>query len=115
MQNGQEQPKVEVVDVSFTLGVYTNDQLERMSEAEFAKVAAEAQGGKCRYCDSPVHFFEDGQGGILCDFHYDWEAACNLSEDEFGGSVFGWWVRQKMAEWNWTDEQIEARLSRETV
>lgn len=75
----------------------------------------EIEAATCRYCDQPVHEFEDGQPNLLCDFHTDWECACNLSEDEFNGSTFGWYVEQKMAEWGWTPEQIKARLAKETV
>lgn len=42
-------------------------------------------------------------------FYMDWESACNLCEDEFGGSTFEWYVRDAMKSYGWTDEEIARR------
>lgn len=42
-------------------------------------------------------------------FYLDWESACNLCEDEFGGSTFEWYVRDAMKSYGWTDDEIERR------
>jgi hypothetical protein len=43
------------------------------------------------------------------DFYMDWECACNLCEDEHGGSVFGWWVERWMLSHGWVQEDLDAR------
>lgn len=42
-------------------------------------------------------------------FYMDWEAGCNLSEDEFGGCIFGWKVREFMSSVGWTTEEIDRK------
>ena len=43
-------------------------------------------------------------------FYLDWEAACNLCEDEFGGSTFDWYVRDFMLEHGWSQADIDTRI-----
>ena len=42
-------------------------------------------------------------------FYLDWECACNLCEDEFGGSTFDWYVRDWMLKHGWSQADIDAR------
>lgn len=58
----------------------------------------------CRYCDHPA-----AADFPLCDFCTDWECACNLCEDELGGSIFGPWVVNWMVTHGWTHAQVKER------
>lgn len=40
------------------------------------------------------------------DFYFDWECACNLCEDETGGSIHGGWVRGWMLDHGWTEADL---------
>lgn len=65
----------------------------------------------CRYCPNPAH-----EDSVLCGFHLDWECACNIVEDECGGSTPGSYVVYKMVEdFGWTPEQINENLGREVA
>lgn len=42
-------------------------------------------------------------------FYLDWECGCNLCEDEYGGSIFGWYVEEFMRKQGWSQEDIDRR------
>lgn len=70
---------------------------------------ARGVAGECNYCPEPAA--PELAPCELCGFHADWEAACNLVEDEYGGSIYGWAVVNQMHAWGWAPEAIDSRLA----
>lgn len=71
---------------------------------------ARGVAGECNYCPEPA---DPGAGCSLCLFHADWEAACNVVEDECCGMIVGQLVVNQMHAWGWAPEAIDRGLGRE--